>query len=76
MERTTSRLGAAPAAASLRSQLTVASRSRSFRRLLVIVTAQSAATGAQLAGAPYLARPLLDDAAAVSLGGGEPADSH
>ncbi|QYN36997.1 MFS transporter [Pseudonocardia sp. DSM 110487] len=58
---------AAPAAASLRSQLAVASRSRSFRRLLVIVTLQSAATGAQLAGASYLARQLLGDPAAAGL---------
>jgi Na+/melibiose symporter-like transporter len=57
----------APVAASLRSQLAVAARSRSFRGLLVLVTVQSAATGAQLAGASYLARQLLGDPAAAGL---------
>lgn len=58
----------APAAGTgLRARLAAASSSRSFRRLLVIVALQSAATGAQLAGAAYLARQVLGDAAAASL---------
>lgn len=52
---------------SLRAQVAVATSSRSFRRLLAIVALQSAATGAQLAGAAYLARQVLGDPAAASL---------
>jgi glycoside/pentoside/hexuronide:cation symporter, GPH family len=50
----------------LRAQLAVAAGNRGFRRLLVIVTVQSAATGAMLAGAAYVARLVLRDPAATS----------
>ena len=50
----------------LREQLAVVSANRPFRRLLVIVTVQSAATGAMLAGAAYVARLVLRDPAATS----------
>jgi GPH family glycoside/pentoside/hexuronide:cation symporter len=50
----------------LRAQLAAAAANRGFRRLLVIVTVQSAATGAMLAGAAYLARLVLRDPAATS----------
>ena len=55
-----------PAAPRLREQLAVAAANRPFRRLLVIVTVQSAATGAMLAGAAYVARLVLRDPAATS----------
>jgi len=51
---------------SLRAQLAVAVANRGFRRLLVVVTVQSAATGAMLSGAAYLARHVLGSAAATS----------
>ncbi|MEJ3655158.1 MFS transporter [Actinomycetes bacterium KLBMP 9759] len=49
----------------LQAQLGVALANPGFRRLLVVVTLQSAATGAMLAGAAYLARHVLGDAAAT-----------
>jgi Na+/melibiose symporter-like transporter len=56
----------APTERRLRAQLAVAAGNRGFRRLLVIVTVQSAATGAMLAGAAYVARLVLRDPAATS----------
>ena len=55
-----------PVAPRLREQLAVVAANRPFRRLLVIVTVQSAATGAMLAGAAYVARLVLRDPAATS----------
>ena len=51
---------------SLRGQLAVALADRPFRRLLVVVGVQSAATAALLAGVVYLAVHVLGDAAATT----------
>jgi glycoside/pentoside/hexuronide:cation symporter, GPH family len=51
---------------SLRVQLAVAAASRPFRELLAVVVVQSAATGALLAGAAYVARFVLGDPAATT----------
>jgi Na+/melibiose symporter-like transporter len=55
-----------PSAPPLREQLAVVAANRPFRRLLVIVTVQSTATGAMLAGAAYVSRLVLRDPAATS----------
>lgn len=55
-----------PAERRLRAQLAVAGANRPFRRLLVIIAVQSAATGALLAGVAYVARLVLRDPAATS----------
>lgn len=65
----TARVTTAPAiaAARLRDQLAATPANDPFRRLLLVVAVQSAATGAQLAGASYVAGLLLGDPTAASL---------
>jgi len=61
-------VGAAPGREpSLARQLRVARGNRPFRRLLWIVTVQSAATGALLAGVVYLAQHVLADPGATAV---------
>lgn len=50
----------------LSRQLAVARRNQPFRLLLMIVSVQSAATGALLAGVIYFAQQVLDDPAATA----------
>jgi Na+/melibiose symporter-like transporter len=51
---------------SLRRQLAVVRANRGFRRLLVVVGVQGAATGALLAGAVYVAQHVLGDPTATT----------
>jgi glycoside/pentoside/hexuronide:cation symporter, GPH family len=60
-------LATPPAERTLRAQLAVAAGNRAFRRLLVVVTVQSASIGALLAGTAYLARLVLRDPGVTSV---------